>query len=502
MMKVLIPCKVVQLPNGMHRSIPVRTVAFCEIDKKAQAVLRKHWPEVPIYDDVSLLTAQQLAADGIAVDVVCGGFPCQDISCAGFGAGIAEGTRSGLWSEYARIIGELRPEYVIVENVAALLSRGLGRVLGDLASLGYDAVWHCIPATAVGAPHRRDRVWIIAHPPGEQIPLRDASTCGAGQGESGGMGSPAGRPPMTNPTPQDRHSQMIGRVCNEIWANAFGTALVGKPEPQSTVRLDDLQPQLAKLRAPFPANQISKLPKPTKKQTDDVKADFKKGIRCVVCGSWHHPDVVHLDYVGHAALTDRLLDTDINWSWEPVGFTPEGLPALDRNGGLWIKLTVCGVTRYGYGAADGKSGGDAMKEMIGDALRNAAMRFGAALDLWHKGDLHADEDEARPDPPAHTRQEHIAEHKDDPFPLGPAKNKTHLKDMGRAFWRDVEAAGDADELEILLAEKTNVQLVNQIMKALPKWWDGGISDSGESFEGLEAVITRKRRDFEQLEAAR
>jgi hypothetical protein len=155
--------------------------------------------------------------------------------------------------------------------------------------------------------------------------------------------------------------------------------------------LDELQPQLAKLREPFPPNQISKLPKPTKKQTDDVKADFKKGIRCVICGSWHHPDVVHLDYVGHAALTDRLLDTDINWSWEPVGFTPEGLPALDRNGGLWIKLTVCGVTRYGYGAADGKSGGDAMKEMIGDALRNAAMRFGAALDLWHKGDLHVED---------------------------------------------------------------------------------------------------------------
>jgi hypothetical protein len=147
----------------------------------------------------------------------------------------------------------------------------------------------------------------------------------------------------------------------------------------------------SRLREKFPDNQISKLPKPTKKQTEDVKADFKKGIRCTICGSWHHPDVVHLDYVGHAALTDRLLDTDLEWSWEPVGFTPEGLPALDRNGGLWIKLTVCGVTRYGYGAADGKVGGDAMKEMIGDALRNAAMRFGAALDLWHKGDLHADE---------------------------------------------------------------------------------------------------------------
>lgn len=149
---------------------------------------------------------------------------------------------------------------------------------------------------------------------------------------------------------------------------------------------------LARLRQPFPPNQISKLPKPTKAQTDAVRADFKKGIRCEICGSWHHPDVIHLDYVGHAALTDRLLDVDPQWHWEPVGFTPEGLPALDRNNGLWIKLTVCGVTRYGYGAADGKTGGDAMKEIIGDALRNAAMRFGAALDLWHKGDLHGIED--------------------------------------------------------------------------------------------------------------
>lgn len=150
---------------------------------------------------------------------------------------------------------------------------------------------------------------------------------------------------------------------------------------------------LAKLRAPFPTNQISKLPKPTKQQTEAVKADYRKGIRCPECGSWHHPDVVHLDYVGHAALTDRLLDTDPHWSWEPVAFR-DGLPAFDASGGLWIKLTVCGVTRLGYGHAAAKPGidpGAREKEVIGDALRNAAMRFGAALDLWHKGDLHADD---------------------------------------------------------------------------------------------------------------
>lgn len=148
------------------------------------------------------------------------------------------------------------------------------------------------------------------------------------------------------------------------------------------------------LRAPFPANQISKLPKP-------YKADSQKG-KCSECGGYHGLPAMHLDYVGHAALTDRLLDCDPLWTWEPVAFGPDGLPAMDKIGGMWIKLTVCGVTRLGYGHPDGKSGGNAVKEVIGDALRNAAMRFGAALDLWHKGDLHGDDDPVpetpRPEP--------------------------------------------------------------------------------------------------------
>lgn len=124
------------------------------------------------------------------------------------------------------------------------------------------------------------------------------------------------------------------------------------------------------LRAPFPDNQISKLPKESKAQADARKADRSVSVsNCPVCGGWHHKNAVHLDYVGHAALTDRLLDTDIEWSWEPLAFTAEGLPAFDRTGGLWIKLTVCGVSRLGYGAADGKTGGDAVKEIIGDALQ-------------------------------------------------------------------------------------------------------------------------------------
>jgi DNA (cytosine-5)-methyltransferase 1 len=148
---------------GLERSGAFKTVAFCEIEPYCQKVLAKHWPQVPIYDDVRTITAERLTADGITVDAICGGFPCQDISCAGKRAGI-EGERSGLWFEYARIIGEFRPRYVIVENVSALLSRGLDQVLGTLASFGYDAEWHCIPASAIGAPHRRDRVWIVAYP--------------------------------------------------------------------------------------------------------------------------------------------------------------------------------------------------------------------------------------------------------------------------------------------------------------------------------------------------
>ncbi|MBO29647.1 MAG: DNA cytosine methyltransferase [Rhodobacteraceae bacterium] len=121
--------------------------------------------------DVTKLTGDIMARDGITVDVITGGFPCQDISTAGKQAGIGEGTRSGLWSEIVRLIGELSPRYVIVENVANLLSgpsdrRGgwFGRVLGDLAECGYDAEWESLPAGAVGAPHERDRVWILAYP--------------------------------------------------------------------------------------------------------------------------------------------------------------------------------------------------------------------------------------------------------------------------------------------------------------------------------------------------
>lgn len=137
------------------------------------------------------------------------------------------------------------------------------------------------------------------------------------------------------------------------------------------------------MRSPFEAHQISKMCKPTKR-------DNQPG-RCKDCGGWHKLPSVQLSYVGHAALTDRLLEADPEWTWEPLSYAPDGTPLIDRDGGMWIKLTVAGVTRLGYGDSQGKIGGDATKERIGDALRNAAMRFGAALELWHKGTLHPGE---------------------------------------------------------------------------------------------------------------
>jgi DNA (cytosine-5)-methyltransferase 1 len=147
---------------GLERTGGFETVAQCEIDPFCRRVLAKHWPNVKRYEDVRTLTADTLRGDGIAVDVICGGFPCQDLSRAGSARGL-DGERSGLWREYARLIGEVRPNYVFVENVTELLGRGMDRILGDLAALGYDAEWHCIPASSVGAPHPRERLWIVAN---------------------------------------------------------------------------------------------------------------------------------------------------------------------------------------------------------------------------------------------------------------------------------------------------------------------------------------------------
>jgi hypothetical protein len=176
-----------------------------------------------------------------------------------------------------------------------------------------------------------------------------------------------------------------------------------KPESKSDVSLplttanpspEEVAAALQALREPFAAHQISKLPKPIVKTPPGEKPtyyDCKPGTNAsadgVYCGG-RHARSIHLDYVGHAALTDRLLSVDLLWDWEPLSFDENGLPQFDRNGGMWIRLTVAGVSRLGYGDSQGKTGPNAIKEAVGDALRNSAMRYGAALDLWHKGDLH------------------------------------------------------------------------------------------------------------------
>lgn len=148
------------------RAVGIRTACYVEWDPYAQGVIMSRMrsgelDDAPMWDDVTTF-------DGTAwrgkVDIVFGGFPCQDLSFAGKRAGIVEGARSGLWRHFARIVGEVGPRLVLVENVPGLLANGgLGVVLGDLATLGFDAEWFVLSAADVGAPHRRERVWIVAH---------------------------------------------------------------------------------------------------------------------------------------------------------------------------------------------------------------------------------------------------------------------------------------------------------------------------------------------------
>lgn len=149
---------------GLERTGGFETIAFCEQDEFCQKVLRKHWPDVPIHDDVRKLDGRTISAD-----VICGGFPCQDISIANQSAEGIDGERSGLWKEYKRIIAEVGCSYAIIENVRALLHRGLVTVLRDLSEIGFDAEWHVISASSIGSIQARPRVWIIAYPSGQRV---------------------------------------------------------------------------------------------------------------------------------------------------------------------------------------------------------------------------------------------------------------------------------------------------------------------------------------------
>lgn len=157
---------------GLERTGSFKTIWFSEVDEYASAVLRKHWPEVPNYGDIKAIPWRKIRKP----DMLVGGFPCQDISIAGKGAGIKEGTRSGLWSEYAKAIRILRPKYALIENVPMLANRGLNVVLSDLAKIGYDAQWNIISAASVGAWHKRERIFLLAYSSGfgcGKMPIRE-----------------------------------------------------------------------------------------------------------------------------------------------------------------------------------------------------------------------------------------------------------------------------------------------------------------------------------------
>lgn len=186
-------------------------------------MLKKHWPNVPIFNDVTKLKASDIGE----CDVICGGFPCQDISEAGKRAGIT-GEKSGLWKEYARLIGEVRPKWAVVENVRALRGRGLDAVLRDLAQSGYDAEWYCLPASFAGSPQHRERIWIVAYP----------NSCNARQSQPGNSSHCVSQARQNEASQIGRRLSLRGkqdwlpepaicRVVNGISANVHRVSMLG-----------------------------------------------------------------------------------------------------------------------------------------------------------------------------------------------------------------------------------------------------------------------------------
>jgi len=203
----------------------IETVGFCEVEEFPRKVLQKNFPGVPIHHDIRELSGEEYAG----IDIITGGFPCQDISRAGKQAGI-NGERSGLFFEMLRVINEARPSYVLAENVGNLRSNGLARVLQELAQIGYDAEWHSIPAHAVGSSQVRDRVWIVAYPLQQGQARRRPGWFGRWQSSQGQIGS-NGRCGNEKKDVQLWPEPELGRVANGIPGavdriNALGNAIV------------------------------------------------------------------------------------------------------------------------------------------------------------------------------------------------------------------------------------------------------------------------------------
>jgi DNA (cytosine-5)-methyltransferase 1 len=231
---------------GLERA-GMRVVWQCESNAYCRAVLRAHWPGVPCFDDVCQLSGPDVQP----VDVLAGGFPCQDLSLAGSGAGLS-GARSGLWAHFARLVGELRPRYVLVENVPALLARGMGIVVGDLAALGYDAEWDCVSAAEVGAPHLRRRLWLVAYPNGGGWDGGTRHVCPSCRGhESADVGQPVPHPHGARPQgPQPEQAGGRPRPSDGSWWAAepdVGRVADGVPQRMDRLQAlgNSLVPQIA-----------------------------------------------------------------------------------------------------------------------------------------------------------------------------------------------------------------------------------------------------------------
>lgn len=239
----------------------------CEADDWRRDVLERHWGAIQ-YDDVRRMESHDIDCDmdedctcgaGVQpVDLICGGFPCQDVATNGKREGI-EGERSGLWAEFARVVRILRPRFVFVENVPGLLARGMGRVLGDLASLGFDAEWTCLRASDAGALHHRRRVFILAHAH-EERPRRAVGSWGRqspGDGARGGClpgGGSVDRPgEWSTRVGWDHGERGVGRVAHGVPASVARRRLMALGDavcwPQAALALTELLAQIERRAA-------------------------------------------------------------------------------------------------------------------------------------------------------------------------------------------------------------------------------------------------------------
>ena len=242
---------------GLERTGGFETVAFCEIDKFCQKILKKHWADVPIYNDIKELTNDRLEADGIVPTVITAGFPCTDLSQANPHGKELDGEKSGLFFEIGRLVRQIRPAYFIVENVTTLLAnKNFGRILGEFSKIGnYVVEWHCVSASQIGAPHKRNRVWIIGRNTNSNskptMPINDetfglqkygGNECGTHISDTIGKGLQRHRKGLEKP------SQVRTQETTRLLCGVFGSDFWKSESCLRTV-VDGVPERVAKLKA-------------------------------------------------------------------------------------------------------------------------------------------------------------------------------------------------------------------------------------------------------------